>query len=355
MVDLKELEERLEPEDIIEILEELGVNDYIEKDDCIIFPTLCHHEDPNEGKKKLYYYKDNHKFVCYTDCGCSFDIFGLFRRRYDLLQIPYHFYKDIVLKVVNQTGFELSENFDFVRKYKSDLDKFRPKEINVDLKEVDNKLLNLYSFYPTSEWLRDNISIEAMKHFNILYSIEENKIIIPHYNYDGKLIGIRGRALNENEIKTYGKYMPVLIGETIYSHPLNFNLYGLNLTKNNIKRVGLAIVSEGEKSVLQYETMFGKNNNICVAACGSILSNYQIDLLLRAEARKVLIAFDREGETYKDHEKHFQKLKNFCLRYKNKCKMGFIFDTQNLLNLKESPFDRGKETFLQLYKGAIWL
>ena len=35
--------------------------------------------------------------------------------------------------------------------------------------------------------------------------------------------------------------------------------------------------------------------------------------------------------------------------------MGFIYDSKNLLELKQSPTDRGKETFLKLYKGAIWL
>lgn len=35
--------------------------------------------------------------------------------------------------------------------------------------------------------------------------------------------------------------------------------------------------------------------------------------------------------------------------------MGFIYDSKNLLNLKNSPTDRGKEKYLELYKGAIWL
>ena len=35
--------------------------------------------------------------------------------------------------------------------------------------------------------------------------------------------------------------------------------------------------------------------------------------------------------------------------------MGFIFDKNNLLNLKDSPFDRGKETFLKLYNSSIWV
>jgi hypothetical protein len=49
--------------------------------------------------------------------------------------------------------------------------------------------------YPV-EWLRDGITTAAMDKFNILYSISQNKIVIPHYSVEGELVGVRGRALN---------------------------------------------------------------------------------------------------------------------------------------------------------------
>ena len=51
----------------------------------------------------------------------------------------------------------------------------------------------------------------------------------------------------------------------------------------------------------------------------------------------------------------FNKLEKMCKQYKNYAEMGFIFDTKNLLNLKDSPTDKGKETFLKLYKEAHWI
>jgi hypothetical protein len=35
-------------------------------------------------------------------------------------------------------------------------------------------------------WLRENISPEAMRQFDIKFSISQNKIIIPHYDINGK-------------------------------------------------------------------------------------------------------------------------------------------------------------------------
>ena len=101
--------------------------------------------------------------------------------------------------------------------------------------------------------------------------------------------------------------------------------------------------------------MFGKDKNICCAVCGSVLQYYQVELLLRHNVDKILIAFDKEGETWKEQQEYYNKLKNFCMKYRNKVEMGFIYDSQNLLNLKDSPFDKGKDIFLKLYKGANWL
>ena len=92
-----------------------------------------------------------------------------------------------------------------------------------------------------------------MDKFNILYSNSQNKIIIPHYDIEGNLVGIRGRALDRWEIENIGKYLPVKVEQTWYKHPLSMNLYGLNKNKENIKKYGYVFLFESEKSVLQFE------------------------------------------------------------------------------------------------------
>lgn len=102
--------------------------------------------------------------------------------------------------------------------------------------------------------------------------------------------------------------------------------------------------------------MFGHKDNICVAACGSSVHEYQINLLIAAGARKILLAFDKEGQTPEEEIKYYNKLHDICNRYKNKVQMGYIRDMDNLLNLKDSPTDKGKETFLKLYwRNTVWL
>ena len=92
LIDLKKLEEDLTSEDIISLVCGLGADRYEEKENCIIFPTICHNICSEDAHMKLYYYKRNHKFHCYTDCGDNFNIFELFKRRYELLGINYNFF-----------------------------------------------------------------------------------------------------------------------------------------------------------------------------------------------------------------------------------------------------------------------
>jgi hypothetical protein len=135
------------------------------------------------------------------------------------------------------------------------------------------------------------------------------------------------------------------------------NLYNLNNSKENIKKIKKAIVFEGEKSVLKYASYFGIENDISVACCGSSLSSYQIQLLMECGAEEIVVAFDRQFQEIGDKE--FKHLKSNILKLHNKnknyVKMSFIFDKKMITGYKSSPIDEGKEKFLQLFKERIVL
>ena len=351
MSQLTEMVQNLPTSRVIELMTDLGATRHMETNNAIIFPTICHNHNADDASMKLYYYPKTHTFHCYTDCGCTFNIFEMFKKRYELLGESYDFYKDIVLKIEPSPIKRKRE--EFVKRYETIYE--QPNyDAEVHMTHINKGILNMYNFYPTPEWLNDGISEEAMRHYNILYSISDNKIIIPHYDKNDNLVGIRGRALNDEDI-AIGKYMPVRIEGKTYAHPLGYNLYGLNVVKDNIKRMKMAIVAEGEKSPLQSETMFGAENNITVASCGSTLHMYQVKLLLEAGAERILIAYDNEGTTWEEREKYFQKLKSMCEKFKNYCLIGFTFDNSGLTKLKQSPFDCGKEVATKLITKGVWL
>ena len=138
----------------------------------------------------------------------------------------------------------------------------------------------------------------------------------------------------------------------MYNHPLGFSLYNLNNSKNNIKILKKAIVFEGEKSPLLYESYFGRENDISVACCGSNLSSYQLKLLLDLGIEEVIIAFDKQFKTKGDLEfkRWTKKLTDIDKKYREYVKISFMFDKNDILRYKSSPIDEGKDKFIKLYE-----
>lgn len=120
------------------------------------------------------------------------------------------------------------------------------------LKEYDESILNKFSYPRIESWEREGISVETIKRNRIGYYPGGEQITIPHRDIEGRLIGIRGRSLSEEEGKRYGKYRPLIVNRQIYNHPLSMNLYNINNSKDNMRRSRVAVIFEGEKSCLQY-------------------------------------------------------------------------------------------------------
>ena len=346
MIDYEQIVKDLKDEEVIRLMYELGVDRHEETDNYIIFPTICHNENATEASMKLYYYKDTHLLYCYTEDG-PMSIYKFLENYYKTRNIEYNWGQDI-LKVV----FQCSAATELTTKetiFKHSLkDKYRKRQSIQLAAYSPNVLESFVKQYPI-EWLEDNISAGAMDKYNIRYSISQNKIIIPHYDINNRLVGIRGRALNESEI-AYAKYAPVKIEDIVYKHKLSLNLYGLNHNWKNIKELGICYIAESEKAVLQSE-LFGEKN-CTVAICGSSLNIYQIKLLMQhCQPKEIVLCLDKEELPGED--KYFYKLWDMCSKYKLYTNMSFIYDRENLLNLKDSPFDRGRNIFNKLLEKRV--
>ena len=171
------------------------------------------------------------------------------------------------------------------------------------------------------------------------------------------MVGLRGRTVCREEAERFGKYRPLLLNGVMYNHPLGYNLYNFNNSFSNIKVIGKAIVFEGEKSCLLYQSYFGIENDISVACCGSSISNFQIKELIDAGAKEIIIAFDRQFQQIGDAEfkRLVKKLENLDKKYKNEVVISFIFDKKMITAYKASPIDEGKEKFLKLFQERIIL
>ena len=362
--DKDKLKESLEPEQIYDLLEAWGGEPAMQ-DNCIISDTICHNL-PGRGSHKLYYYYGTRLLHCYTGCvDPSFDIFDLCIK---------------VMRIQKNLSWELYDAMDYIASYfglqgeevnneqqkeLKDWEVFKKHKIDKPaqilkipvLPEFDSAILSRFSYPRIIPWEQEGISKEICRDNQIGYYPGGQQIVIPHFDINNRLVGIRGRYLVDDLADRYGKYRPLIINKELYNHPLSMNLYNLNKSKENIRSCHTAIIFESEKSALQYQTFYGHDNDISVACCGSSLSVYQVNLLKSIGTKEIVIAFDRQFQEIGDDE--FKRLKAKLLhiynRYKNTIKVTIIFDKEMRTPYKASPTDRGPQLFEKLLKERIVL
>lgn len=252
------------------------------KNDCIISRTICHNP-PHDGSKKLYYFFNTRLFICFTSCG-TFDIFDLIIKIKRQIGEDWSLYNAITFIVNYFSGFidnlslRKEDNQDWKILERWELANTNKESPTIILDEVDGSFLNNLPQPRILDWEKEGIDYNALKLNNIRYDGAVDGIVIPHYDENNRLVGIRERALSEKDLE-YGKYRPLRYNGIMYNHPLGYNLYNLNNSKKNIQKMRIAIMLEAEKSCMCYASLFGAENDISVAVCGSTISMYQIKLL----------------------------------------------------------------------------
>lgn len=362
MIDKDELKKSLTIEQIYELVVDLGGEPQPIKGNSFVSRTICHNP-AGQGSYKLYYYDNGIEgiFHCYTECAeGSFDIFELVRKQKTISTGEEWSLPKAMAFVATYFGYSFS-NLDFgqekeslqdwkiLQRYEDNNNEEEQKKI-VELKQYNK---NILKYLPTPRilpWEEEGIKREVMLHRGIAYDPRDQGIVIPHYDINNNLIGIRERTLIKDQ-ENNGKYKPAFINYQMFNHPLSFNLYNINNSKDNIKIIKKAIVGEGEKFCLTYASYFGEENDITVACCGSSLISYQVQLLLSLGVEEIIIAFDKQFKEIGDNEfkKWTKKLIDIHNKYSSYVAISFMFDKFNLLEYKDSPIDKNKEIFLELF------
>ena len=367
-------------EEVIKIVQSLGSEEYkYGSGDELIFQTICHNS--SGGSYKLYYYPSTNLFRCYTACGESFDIYELVKRSKDFNFMEAKTYVYKLLEIDTQRyGFIPEKNPDMSEDWEI-FNRYAPKKKTgkeIILPHYSKTLAEYHKrIYPV-EWLAEGILPRSMDKFQIRFDLLGNKIIIPHYDIKGNLIGIRGRALNQDEIDRYGKYRPITIEKEVLKHPTSLNLYGLYQNKIAIQAIRKIMILEAEKSVLRCDGFYGANN-FTVACCGGTVSDHQLEMIIKLRVSEVFIAFDNErledigpapvkaskeekeahnrakARVEEHNRRYWDKLYNLAYRF---CPYAITYlvcsdDVNGLLEYKDAPCDKGQEVFEQLMKNKL--
>ena len=363
-IDKDKFKEFLSIEQVKDLVAELGGEPVSIRDGIFISKTICHGGDSH----KLYYYENSHMFKCYTHCNEAFDVFdlvcrcknnrgevrptfdGTTARKWNLgdaLQYTANYFNLSSEVTFEETVSNMSD-WEYFNQIQEQLQKTSKEKIQ--LPTYSTNIIKNLPVMNLGSWEKEGIKENVLNSHKICFDPKNYGIVIPHFNENNELIGIRERILIEAE-QTMGKYKPAILNGVMYNHPLGFNLYNLNNSKQNIRNYQTAIVFEGEKSCMKYSSYFGEENDISVAGCGSHVTNYQIDLLLDLGVKEIIIAFDKQYQ--KKGDKEFQNWTKTLLgiknRYGSKVLISYILDDADLLGYKDSPVDRGQDVFMQLF------
>lgn len=352
-MDANEFKQILSVNDVYSLLEEIGAEPFISPSNKNIIncKTVCHDGDGHN----LRYYANTFSFNCYSHCG-AMSIYDLISKVYDIK------FFDSFKFVLNFFNYSISEADISKTNYvdENDLsffDRGVKKYDRKPLKNIDSSVLNRYYNQYYQEWINEGISIKSMIKFNIKHSLVDKQIIIPHYDENNRLVGIRCRNLKQKLVDEGKKYMPVYVNEQLMNHPTGSVLYGLNFNKDNINKVKKIILFESEKSVLQLDTMM-PNMSIGVCLSGSNLTNHQVDILNDLNINEVIIALDKEFDEIGTVEEEFYASKiqsSIVNKISSFFNVSIIWDANNLLDKKDSPTDKGLKTFEELFKNRILL
>lgn len=362
--DIKAIQQALTKEDVIRIVADLGSPEYKTGNSGeLIFRSICH----GSGSWKLYYYHEpkgdypGRIFHCYSRCSSSFNIFELVIRvrRNQGVILTFSQAVKYVASITNNMFYSddaqgesihLIDDWEWINRYR----KFKKRREVPCLSEISEHILEMFCPYPHELWLNEGISKESMRKYQISYWGKENKIIIPHRDMQGRLIGIRGRSLNQDEVEAGYKYMPITVEGRELKHSVGNNLYGLCQNEEAIRRIGKIMLFESEKSVLKCDSYYNQNN-FSVAVCGSNITDTQCQIIRSLGIREVMLAFDKEYEDPKSKiaEVYANKLISKVSKLTPYFTVYILWDSEGLLDRQDSPADKGKEILEKLMETKV--
>lgn len=350
----KAIKARLTIDDHKKIMKALDIPAYTETSSVITYWTGDKNRDAMKGSPgKLVFYKDTKVYMGYT-AATSYDIIALVQKRLKLLSRPCSFH-DAINFIIETTGLEI----DTVKRINkpnlcdwSGLEKFvRFRSTGSTLEPYDKSILEQLDHSVPQQWLDEGISADTMVKYQIGYYDRLNATTIPCFAQDGSLIGIRCRHWKPDEIEA-GKYRPLsLLDGTTFKFPTNQVFFGINYNAPEIERTSTAVLVEGEKTVLKFDTIYNEKS-VALAMYGKNLGLQRRNQLIKLGVNKIIYVPDNDwiGKSQEDFDYWEQEVIRFGKQFGGYAQVEVVWDNLGLLNPKDNAMDGGKEVWEKLYE-----
>ena len=209
-------------------------------------------------------------------------------------------------------------------------------------KVYNESILNNYLKVGNTRFLKDHLSLESQRRFEIMYNVETDRIVIPIRNTFGDLCGTKCRRNYDTDNEDDPKY--------IFEYPCQKSLilYGVYQNYPWLYGSDKIFIFEAEKSVIAADS-YGYQN--AVSIMGNTLSEYQAKELLSLNAKEYIFLLD-EGL---DLDITFQnaKILKDCAVMRDIQISYFDWTSSLSVGEKESPTDGGRENFKYIINNEL--
>lgn len=346
MLDIATIKAQITDDDIVALMDSMGVPLVSANSQYQLYPSACHHSDWERHKNKLYYYVQSQRWYCYS-CSGDWDTIGLVQH---LRKCTFNQAVDYICQTLNINAAEVVQD-DMRDPWQRDLRRWLP---NADIDEpaeltaYDPAILSAFDhLYPT-EWLEYGITRDSMDKFGIGWYARQACISIPVVQ-NGQLVGVRGRYTRRKDVDK-GKYRPLsLLDGTVLKFPSSGCLYGLDQNKSAIEKCRQVLLFESEKSILKADSW---NIHNALAVFGSNISKRHIEMLLELGVNDVVLCMDSDYRQVGDDDFQFfvAKMRKLAGKLRGYFNVSIIYNNQGYNGYKYSPVDFTYDQFMTLYE-----
>ena len=349
MLDIAAIKDQITDDDIIALMDSMGIPLVSANSQYQLYPSACHHSDWERHKNKLYYYVQSQRWHCYS-CSGDWDTIGLVQH---LRKCTFNQAVDYICHTLNINATEVVQD-DIRDPWQRDLRRWLP---NADIDEpaeltaYDPAILSAFDhLYPT-EWLEYGITRDSMDKFGIGWYARQACISIPVVQ-NGQLVGVRGRYTRQQDVDK-GKYRPIaMLDGTVLKFSTNQCLYGLDQNKSDIEKCRQVLLFESEKSILKADSWHIHN---ALAVFGSNISKRHIEMLLELGVNDVVLCMDSDYRQVGDDDFKFfvAKMRKLAGKLRGYFNVSIIYNNQGYDGYKYSPVDFDRWQFDKLYESRV--
>lgn len=340
MLDIATIKVQITDDDIIAIMDSMGIPLVSANSKYQLYPSACHHSDWEHHKNKLYYYVQSQRWHCYS-CSGDWDTIGLVQH---LRKCTFNQAVDYICSTLGISATELDMRQDVdnwqsdLRRWLSNADYDEPAELTA----YDSAMLFAFDHLYPNEWLEYGITQDSMDKFGIGWYARQACISIPVVQ-NGQLVGVRGRYTRLQDVDK-GKYRPIsLLDGTVLKFPSSSCLYGYDQNKVAIEKCRQVLLFESEKSCLKADS-WGIHNTLAVF--GSNISKRHIEMLLELGVNDVVLCFDSDYKQVGDDDFQFfvAKMRKLAGKLTPYFSTSIVYNNQGYdaykCNIMDLPYDK---------------